>query len=47
MTLGSCATDRTPDLGGAGEGYFVDIGMFHQRLAGGTIAGHDVDHSRG
>src|SRR5580692_1419808 len=45
VTLGTCSANRAPNLGGSSECNFVDAGMLYQRLAGGPIAGDDVDHS--
>src|ERR1700735_3504078 len=47
VALGSGTANRAPHLGGSSECNFVDAGMLYQRLAGGPIAGDDVDHPAG
>src|SRR3984885_745641 len=44
LTPGSRTANRAPHFGGSRECNFVDAGMLYQRLAGGAIAGDDVDH---
>ena len=47
VTRGGGAADGASYFGGAGEGNFVDVRMLDQSFAGGTVAGHDVDHAGG
>src|SRR3981081_1032083 len=47
MTVRGCAPDRATYFSGSGERDIVHIRMFDQRLAGRTIAGHDVHHAGG
>ncbi len=45
--VGGVAVDQLADLGRAGEGHLVDIGVLDQPVtAGVAIAGDDVDHAR-
>src|ERR1700734_3650157 len=47
VTPGSRTANRAPHFGGSRECNFGDAGMLYQRLAGGAIAGDDVDHPAG